>query len=581
VKGELGTAVPVKVFGITVYHAAIPGPAKAGAPAASPAPAKSNGAAASASSAPASTAAGAASDPMKMGPVSLDKIQLQVDNVEFADGKVNLGSAGTLTTAPGSKVSLSGNLQNLRLSGHANIANLAFDGGGTRLQGAKGTGDIDATFQGLGDGSGKVTASLTNLNLQTDYAVSERANGDFIALASGKIQNGSLKMEEHVGKAFSPDAPTLDSLDIGKFDGMLAGGRITLPDGKHTSQVTLGKSTLSGDVHVTPDRILVNGKVDMQAAIQNYQAGNAGANFDLGKVEVHGRGDATLDSKVGLKLKKGALDVQADVMNAQFKSPAGETASTKVAKGSTVKLQASELDFTKDKGLEVKGRGEVNLELQNLKLGRRGVALSGNDAKVSGQADIVLDDKGVSLNRSNLQLDAALNDGHVQIGDTIDLHLKAGTEIHAALAAAAFSKSGSEVQMRPGTSISAELQSGKVTLPGNQKVSLKAGAKVTFTFDQLNLGENGWPQATGTMVLDAVLDEDQIDLPAAGVLPGVNLKPLTGTEQHVTITLGKFTIRPDGSFDVGDMRFGIQAVVSHFGGSFTGPPPAPPPPPTT
>src|SRR5579871_2363561 len=101
-------------------------------------------------------------------------------------------------------------------------------------------------------------------------------------------------------------------------------------------------------------------------------------------------------------------------------------------------------------------------------------------------------------------------------------------------------------------------------------MTLKGGAKVNFNFDQLDVGSSGLPTATGTMTLDAVLDESQIDL-AKAQIPGVTLGPLNGAEQHLTISLGKFSIRPDGTFDASDLAVGVQARIQQFGGKLVQP----------
>jgi hypothetical protein len=269
-------------------------------------------------------------------------------------------------------------------------------------------------------------------------------------------------------------------------------------------------------------------------------------------------------------MTKSALKVQADIRRATVANTR-ETLTTEVESGSQVDLAASELQVTKDKGVQVTGRGNVDLRLDHLQLGRGGVQFTGDTADLRGSADVSIDSHtGVQLSHGNLSLDAALSDGRVQIGQGIDLHFKTGTQLHTALSQAAFGHDGSQVEMKPGTRIDAVLQDGKVALPGGQTLDIKDGARVSFQFQGLEFDKNGYPQATGSMSLDMDLAAGQVD---AKSLAAIGLTPLKGVRQHITLNLGTFTINKDGTFQVGDphvpgsgLTASIQAQIESFGG---------------
>jgi hypothetical protein len=342
--------------------------------------------------------------------------------------------------------------------------------------------------------------------------------------------------------------------------------------------VTVGPSTLTGDLSITPERILVHGFIDVRASIQNYDAkGPNGVGVDVNRLDIHGRGQATFDSNIGFTMTHSALKVQADVRRATVVN-AKETLTTQLEAGSQVDLAASELQVTKDHGFQATGRGNVDLRLDHLSLGRGGVQLTGDTADIRGSADVSIDSHtGVQVSHGNLSLDASLKDGRVQIGQSIDLHMKAGTQLHTALAKAAFGHDGSQVQMKPGTRIDAVLQDGKIALPGGTTLDIKDGARVSFQFKDLEFDKNGYPQATGSMQLDIDLEAGQLDVKS---LASIGLTPLKGMQQHMTLNLGKFVLNKDGTFQVGEpdpahpgqflpgsgLTASIQAQINGFGG---------------
>lgn len=474
-----------------------------------------------------------------------DQARISLQGVEFNEGKLSLGSAGELLLGSGSKVDIEGGQRELGLRGHVNIARLNLDSGGTRLRGLDGSADLEVTFRRPEQGPVSASTSVRNLKLRTEYAVTERANGDFLSLASGSISNGSIELR-----------PTLAKLNIERFEGTVTGGKLTIPDADGTAEVRLERSVISGDLQIDPNRILLRGRVDLKARVEDYQGGARGATFDLKRVDVRGRGEVVLDSEKGLRVQGGPFEVETRLNRATL--PGGT-----VATGS-VNLRAKSLSVTNDGGFSAQGSGQVDLALEGVNLSDQGVSLRGS-ATVRGGAELELGEQGVKLTGGNLELDAAVSEGRVQLGQGIDLELKAGTRVRTELVEAAFGPGDATARFREGTEISAQIEKGRFTVPGGPGYDLRAG-ELVFRLDQLSYDPGGLPSAKGSMHLDAVIAED----PAAPSGPsGVAVQQMEGFERRLEVDLGRFSIARDGSFDVEEINFAVQVRVQRFRGKIS------------
>ncbi len=181
-------------------------------------------------------------DPTKF--VDLDAIRVSVKNAEFNSEKLQLGNSGSIQMGPGAKFDVSGTLRDLSVKGHVNIKNVALDTDGVKLKGAAGSADLNLHYTRDAKGNAKLDTKIDKLNVDTQYAVAKRPNGDFISLAEGHLKGGSLHLEEsfHQDSAIGkPEAmkSKLDSLTIKSFNGTIADGRVTIPDQMGTAQIDL------------------------------------------------------------------------------------------------------------------------------------------------------------------------------------------------------------------------------------------------------------------------------------------------------------------------------------------------------
>ena len=492
--------------------------------------------------------------------IKTGEARISVSNLSFVDGAVPIGGVGRAQIGPDSVMKLEGSLDSLTLTGHASLQRLDVDSGGTKIQGGSGSADLKVVWNGKASaGVGDVKAQVTNLNVQAEYAVSRRENGDFIELAQGRLTNGSLSVDQQVGGA---GARTV-KLDIGRFDGNITNGQITVPDGNGTATVRLSRSKLGGEVHVDDSRILVKGDVQIDARIDNAQTpANEMGSFDLNKVHVSGTSKVNIDSSKGLKLD-GNMRVEADVAKGSLSVNAGHEAGR--ITGGHVDVRATSLEYSKDGQLGLKGRATVDVGLKDVDIGEKVVKLDHGTGRMTGSADISLRNGQVDLSKGTLRLAMAVEDGRVKLGDNVDLDLKKGSTMDVALQAAAFGNK-TMLDFGPKTRIEATLDGGTIALPTGEPLKFKDGAKATFQFDRLLLPEKGIPEAQGSISIDASVEAGQIDPGSLGQLPGVTITHIEGVDQHLKLDVGRFSVQRDGAFSVEDLRFGVEAQVRRFGG---------------
>ena len=244
--------------------------------------------------------------------VQLDKAQLSVKHATFNGNVLSLGDAGQIAIGTGSTLDISGSLADLSVKGHVDVTKLALHQDGVELSGGAGSADLDLHLTTGADGQGKVTAALDHLSLDCEHAVSTRANGDFIKLATGKLTDGSVRFEQDFQldvktHQVTPGTSHLNQVDVGHFEGTVEGAQLTVPDADGTAQVKVGTSTLSGNLHITPDQIHLDGTLDGHAELVDYQGTELGHPVDVKDLKLDGKGDLSFDSQTGVKLSHGAF----------------------------------------------------------------------------------------------------------------------------------------------------------------------------------------------------------------------------------------------------------------------------------
>ncbi|MBX7101313.1 MAG: hypothetical protein K1X89_26585 [Myxococcaceae bacterium] len=323
-------------------------------------------------------------------PAVLAGLKVDLRGVELSPGPLSIGPAGTVNLGAGSRFDIHGGLTDLRMTGHANLNQVAIDSQGVTLRGSAGSGDLDLHYTRPGNGSsGTVSADLSHLNLDTQYAVTRRANGDYVELGDGHLRDGSVKLTESVafgdGMKVTGVKHHLDSLTIQSFDGTVNGGQLTFKDAKDTATVVLGRSHLNGHLEVTPGELSLRGTIDGQATVKDFQAGKGVGAVDVKSAQLRGAGALSYDSGGPFSLRNGNLDVDAELNGASVKgkAPVVGSVGASAGQGTTVSAELRGVDFSSDKGLTgIVGVG-VQVDGKNLGVQAGKVSVNGN-VKVGG-----------------------------------------------------------------------------------------------------------------------------------------------------------------------------------------------------
>jgi hypothetical protein len=503
--------------------------------------------------------------------VDLMGAQVSIQNVTFRGNSLNLGGAGEVTVGTDSRLSIEGSLKDLAIRGKVAVDSLRFQQDGIQLEGAGGSADLDLRLGLAADGTGTVKAALDNLNLATRYAVSQRKNGDFIALADGQLKNGSLRVEQQLGRdeegKLKPLATKVARFDVDNFEGKVAGARLTVPDGKDTAQVLVGESRLSGNLRIDAERILLEGALSGQAEVHDYQGTDGKANLNLEKVAVKGEGQVKFDSTEGLWMQGGRFDVQADVNSATIASDVkGKPVSASVGDNSRISLEASDVSFTRKDGFSASGNAKVDLTLEDIRAGAPGMSLGGKGS-LKGEGKVTVDSKsGVSFSDGALTLDAELKSAKVFLPGKLALDVQMGAKLTSTLTAAQLSREGLSAAFAPGTQLKAVLEGASLTLPGGIILSFKKGAGLDLSFDSLAYDKKGLPAASGKMLLEANITAGQVDAEAVKKLPGVQLTEVSGVEQVLRVELGRFNVEKDGSFALEELKYALEGRIGRLSG---------------
>ncbi len=497
---------------------------------------------------------------------------ISMKNVTLEGGKVGLGGNNSIELEKGSKLEMSGSLNDLRMTGNVGFKNLGLKQEGVELKGGRGSAQMEVRFQ-QANGKGNVTTKLDKLNLAVESVVTQRKNGDSISLGQGVLKNGSIELKTAIsGDGLVPTRPgaaSLEHLSIERFEGTIKAAQLTIPDGKDTAQVRVESATMKGSLKIDADRILLDGDLtNLKAEVKDFQGGAPGVDLDLQRIGLSGGGAVKLDTENGLSMK-GQVKVDAEIAHATLGAKGGP--STELAGGSKMSITAQSVDVTRA-AFRATGSADVDLKLKNLEVGSVGVKVKASEASVKGKVgEATIDStQGLYLAKTGkMAMNATLSGGQISLGSGLKVELAAGTQMETALTRAAFGNGRVEAEFSKGTKIDATLQSGRVqvTAPNGQPVALNLGAGTTahFEFDQLSYDSKGVPAAQGRMELSASLSSQSVDLSAVEKLTQTHLDGAKKVSAQLKVK-SDFTIRQDKTFEIDRMRFAVESEVGKVSG---------------
>jgi hypothetical protein len=463
--------------------------------------------------------------------------------------------------------------------------------------------------------------------LDLQFAVSKRANGDYIHLADGALEKGHL----HFSTKYALDAKGLPSerlestvnFDANHFIGKVNGGRVTVKDKDGTAQVEMGSSQISGRICVDHNQITMlahaanidvvgrnmdfdassggqtrNAKVeymrfqgdslidispergftintdfknlDLRASdAKSY--GSKGINVDTGAVIVVGSGKATLSSKGELEVT-GDLHVDAKLDSGLYEKQAlGKTVKVRADADSRFKGDVNRVWLSKTGAFRIQGEGGIDLGVKSFESEMPGMRAKGS-ARLHGKGDFSIDsESGVSLPKS-LIVDIDAKEGTFDLpGGGGSFALADGAKLHLNILGMGMGEKGvpDSVELGVGTRISGALNSGEMQLPGMQHpIKVTEGSNIDFQIEQMLVGKSGAKRAAGRLHLDAAVDLRQVDLRAFKAMSGVSIQHVDKALGRLVIDIAHAELREDGSFVIQDSEIKFAAQLKNINGHF-------------
>ena len=568
----------------------------------------------------ASTGSAASSGDAQLKAFKFPDARIEIRDAQFKSGTLPL-PGGNVDVKPGTKFSLSGTMQKATLTGRVDFNALELAQDGVALKAGAGSADLRVDYSSRGDRA-EVTTALDNLSLDLQYAVTKRANGDYIHLARGTTSGASFHgtTNLHLNELGLPDRIDAGEgkLDVPRFNGQIEGARVTVPDADGTAQIEIGRSAVEGEIRADKQRILVRGKVaQLDATLHDFQvkSDTAAADIDYARIKGSGRVDFGSDSGLTIDAKVSAVDVRGREFKGAGRGFSVDTVTTyltgqgqlkfqsngelavtgdlhldsaltsggfdgkaigvpgqmQVAGGSRVVADVNEFRFNKDGRLVVRGKGGIDFRLDNFDGGIGPVRAEGV-ARLYGGGEFALDtEKGVTL-PPQMALDVDVRDGAIESSDgKVKLDFARGSKVSFRVTALNLSETGElqKFELGRGTHLVGTLDRGTIALPGlNQPLTLGAGSAVDFAIDKLVAERAGASSVQGRLKLDATVDMRQIDLNALARLRGVQIERIDDVTGKLRLDIERVRLGNNGSFALDDADISIDARLGAVTGSY-------------
>ncbi len=550
--------------------------------------------------------------------LKFSQARIDIQNARFKPGPLRL-PGGTLDVTDRTRLSLSGTSSDATLRGHAEFNSVEMANDGVAIKAGAGSGDVEVTYRRRGD-QAEISTALSNINLDVDYAVHRRDNGDYIHLANGHAAGASMSTTTTLhldGKGLPDRVDKIDvNMNLPNFKGTIEGARATVPDADGTAQIEFGRSAVDGEIRVDHNQINLRGNVaQLDAAVRDFatvgKKGSAdieyarligsgkvafsqdrgleidadvddvdlrlrdlkvetqGLDLDAGRTLVRGDGKVSLNSSGEIDLQ-GDLVLDATLDSAGFDgSSIGLDGEVEVAKGSRLAAEVSRFSLGKDGQFSVVGRGGVDLGVENFKGAIPGIRGEGT-ARIHGAGDFEIDStKGVKL-PDRMNVDVTLRDGAIESPDgAVALDLAEGSTLNLRLRSLDVEGKKALIELGPGSAVRGGLDGGTLMLPGlKAPLQLTSESKVDFHIDEMIIDEKTARRARGRMRLEAVVDASQIDLSGLAGKQGIALERIDDARARLVIDAGQVTLTEDGRFEVLDTGISLDARIGTLQGRY-------------
>lgn len=544
--------------------------------------------------------------------------RIELSKAEFKPGTLQL-PGGQISLKDGAQLSVSGSTKDLKVSGNVEFTALQMASDGVAIKSGPGSAKLKLQYQDK-DGQARLRSTLSDVNLDLKYAVHKRANGDYIHLADGAVQGASFSSQSQLslnaqGLPTGVNKLQVD-LDIPNFNGRIESARVTVDDADGEAQIELGRSQVKGEIHVVNNKISMRGSIDkLDAAVHDLSTGDQGASADIADARLRGHGDIsyeqgkglTLDATVqnadvrlrdakvdgkGMQLDVGRariagqgqvhinsagdidlqgalhLDATLDASTVQG-SKLGAQGELKLAQDSQIRADVQRFHIGRDGSFSVQGQGGVDLEVQNIKGALPNLDAKGR-AQIRGGGDFSLDSNTGMRLPDRLSIGVELSDGHLSSPDGLfNLDLAKGTLLQAEVGDAKLAGKDTELLLGPGSRLSGALDGGSIKVPGIEKpLQLSADSKIDLSIERLHSVGRDIKEAEGSLYLDALIGQDQLDLSQLSQIKGLQIEQARDGQVRLRVKVGKARLDAEGHLQLLDNELDVNAQLGNLSGRF-------------
>lgn len=280
------------------------------------------------------------------------------------------------------------------LSGRVDLAGVRIANDDIALKAGDGKAQLRVEHRLDAEGRAVVTATLSDLEVDTQYAVYKRHNGDYIHMADGALEGGTLTTtatvtldEEGLPSGVEPGDT---KLDVDTFTGRIRGARVTVPDDDGEAQVEIGDSRVRGEIHVDGDRIAFKGDLaELDTAIHDLKVSSDATAVDVEYAHVEGSGTVEFDSTRGI-----ALDADVDALDLRAHDIRTGAEGTSLDAGRTLVSGSGKLTFDSEGSFKVDGDVHLDATVDGAT-----ILLDGNEATLRSGSRVIGDVRKVEVSK--------------------------------------------------------------------------------------------------------------------------------------------------------------------------------------
>lgn len=557
------------------------------------------------------------------GKVDWSKAEYTLTEASFKAGKLALPGA-ELDLLEASDVALRSTAGSGTLSGRLKLAGVEVARPEVALSAGPSEALVSLEFQKVGDKTQLLQANLDELDCPAlKAAVLKGGDGEYVHLGNTSVQGGHLGMsglaegmtpvmDVHLPKvsgavrgARFKALPTRDgasswgaALAQGKGRGILeatgqvqdanlrwSGGGVTLSAPQSELDAALRSAQVTGEESSgsasftrlkTRGPLRLNGGVlhidaqQLSAEVQGARLG--GADLDVSKAALSGSGAVDVSAQ-GLDFRgKLGVDAQVDAASVERGKP-GAQGKARLGENSRVKATLSELSVDGEGNVELVGKGNVDLNVENF-TGKLGPVQLEGQARIAGPTDIKLSKKsGLSLS-PNLRVDIQVDDASAKSQDgSLFLDLAKGSTAQVTLQQLAVDGAGepSKLALSPGARLEGSLDGGQFTPEGagSKPIRFQPGTRFRFEFRHAELLPGKRASLEGSLHIEGEAMGDAASLSGLEKL-GLASVSVSKGRTAVALDIDSAKMLPDGSFEVAGVRFHLEGRIASLKGSVAG-----------